>query len=180
MSYTLKHTAEELDYKLDLINKNKNLIPYPYSAKFPTWLEDVGDGSFLTIAAGTGTRVLLNTCILPAGKYTVSLDITDLMEHDVTNSGFSLDVVSAGESIAISGTTFELGTETAVEIYLNTTTNVATDLLIKPQIEAGEEKTVWVPYMHDIGSYVDERFNSINAKLRRILAIVNRLTEVAE
>ena len=180
MSYTLKHTAEELDYKLDLINKNKNLLPYPYSVKFPTWLDDVGDGSFLTIAAGTGTRVLLNTCILPAGKYTVSIDITDLAEQSVSNSGFSLDVVSAGESLATSGNTFELSTETAVEVYLNTATNVATDLLIKPQIEEGEEKTAWVPYMHDIGSYVDERFNSVNAKLRRILAIVNRLTEATE
>lgn len=185
MSYTLKHTAEELDYKLDLINKNKNLLPYPYDADFPAWLEDVGDGSLLTIAAGTSARALLNTCVLPAGKYTLSLDITDLAEHAVNNSCFSLEVISAGDIIAAttnsdSIVTFELGVETAIEVYLNTTTNVDIDTLIKPQIEEGTEKTTWVPYMHDIGSYVDERFNSVNAKLRRILDLMNRLAEAAE
>jgi hypothetical protein len=184
MSYTLKHTAEELDYKLDLINKNKNLLPYPYSTAFPTWLEDVGDGSLLTIAAGISIRALLNTCILPAGKYVISIDIADLADQPVDNSGFSLEIISAGNTIASTNgnnnATFELSTEAAVEVYLNAATNTAVDLLVKPQIEEGEEKTAWAPYMRDIGSYVDERFNSVNAKLRRILDLVNRLAEAAE
>lgn len=184
MSYTLKHTAEELDYKLDLINKNKNLLPYPYKTAFPAWLEDVGDGSLLTIAVGTSTRTLLNTCVLPAGKYVISIDITDLAEQPVDNSGFSLEVLRAGNTVAVTNgdniTTFELDTEATIEVYLNAATNVVTDILVKPQIEEGEEKTAWAPYMRDIGSYVDERFNSVNAKLRRILDLVNRLAEAAE
>lgn len=187
MSYTLKHTAEELDYKLDLINKNKNLLPYRYDTVFPAWLEDVGDGSLLTTATGTGAsadKLFLNTCVLPAGKYTIGIDVTDIAEQVTYNSGFSLEVVGADSVIAstnsANSTTFELIAETVVEVYLNVPASFDVDLLIKPQIEEGTEKTTWVPYMHDIGSYVDERFNSVNAKLRRILDLVNRLAEAAE
>lgn len=36
MSYTLEYTAEQINRRLDLINENKNLLPYPY--KYDTTL----------------------------------------------------------------------------------------------------------------------------------------------
>ena len=44
----LNHTAESINHKLDLIDENKNLLPYPYKTELPTGLIDVGDGSILT------------------------------------------------------------------------------------------------------------------------------------
>jgi hypothetical protein len=183
-TYTLKHTAEAIDYKLNLIDKNKNLLPYPYTTNFfeIAGLEDVGDGSILTTnntTAATTTEVLLATCALPAGEYAISLTTTDLTENLVHNASFSLEVKSANSTIATALPTsysggmgespqFKLDTETVVEVYLNIPPSFDTNLLIKPQIEEGTEKTTWVPYMDKIGNYVDGRFNSTNAKIKAI------------
>ncbi len=185
MSYTLQHTAEAIDYKLNLIDKNKNWLPYPYeyTPALPTGLEDVGDGSILTSANTTTVqRILLNTCSLPAGKYTVSLDITDITEIPVTNSAFSLEVTGTAVSKTTNSSgivTLNLDTTTAVEVYLNIPSRFDTDLLIKPQIEEGETKTTWVPYMDKIGKYVDERFNSTSTKLKNVLAFM-KLVEIED
>ena len=172
MPYTLKHTAEELDRKLSLIDENKNLLPYPYKTALPVGLEDVGDGSILTTdVSSPEERVLLNTRVLPAGKYTVSLETTNIIDEITTavaNPGFSLEITAAGAVIANadSSASIELSAETAVEVYLNVPAVFDTNLVIKPQIEPGEEKTGWVPYMGTVSSYVDERFNSTNAKIK--------------
>ena len=172
MPYTLKHTAEELDRKLYLIDENKNRLPYPYEEAIPTGLEDVGDGSILTVdVTSSKKRALLNTCTLPAGKYIVSLDTTNIIDEITTavaNPGFSLEVVAADTTLVSTDNfvTLELADETAVAVYLNIPTAFDANILVKPQIEPGETKTTWVPYMGTIGSYVDERFNSTNAKIK--------------
>lgn len=169
MSYTMIHTAEQIDHKLDLINENKNLLPYPYDSgtAFPTSLENVGDGSFLTTGITTASADLfLNDCSLPAGTYTASLEVTDIIHTTrvVTNHGFSLKIVIDGTEQPPS---FTLSAAKAVRVYLVVPRNKTTEnLLLKPQIEASATKTDWVPYMDKIGNYVDERFNSVNTKLR--------------
>jgi hypothetical protein len=176
--YVLRHTVEEIDNKLNLINENKNLLPYPYETALPTGLEDVGDGSILTTEIfidAPEEGFLLNTCTLSAGKYTVSLVVTDIIRDGdaVANEGFSLKVSAAGSVLANTATfaTFELADETAVEVYLVAPLYLSkAGSVIKPQIELGEEKTswVWVPYMKDIGNYVDERFNGTNTKIKAV------------
>lgn len=185
MSYTLQHTAEAIDYKLNLIEKNKNLLPYPYEymPTLPAGLEDVGDGSILTSAKTTAVqKILLNTCSLPAGKYTVSLDIADITEVPVPTSAFSLEVTGTAVSATTDSSgiaTLNLDTITAVKVYLKIHSEFDADLLLKPQIEEGENKTTWVPYMDKIGNYVDERFNSTNTKLKNVLAFM-KLVEIED
>ncbi len=171
MPYTLQHTAEAIDYKLNLIDKNKNLLPYPYPTTFPAGLEDVGDGSILTTAVvgATEKEIYLNTCVLPAGNYAVSVDTTDIIDttKPVTNPGFSLILKTADEAnIDVSDGSFELTTSTSVKVYLRVPNVFSADLVVKPQIEEGTEKTAWVPYMDKIGNYVDERFNGTNTKIK--------------
>jgi hypothetical protein len=166
MSYTLNHTAEQIDRKLSLLTENKNLLSYPYKyTTFPVVLEEVGDGSFLTTSValpdGAENKIFLTTCALPAGEYTSSVIVTDLTEK-LVDTQFSLEIAG------YSGPTFKLDSETTVEVYLNVPTSFDTSLLVKPQIEAGTEQTSWVPYMKNIGSYVDERFNSTNTKIKTV------------
>jgi hypothetical protein len=123
MSCKLRHTAEAIDHKLDLITKNKNLLRYPYTTdlvdgRLPLGLEDVGDGSILTTDVTTPEgEFVFTTCALTTGKkYTISLDITNIVDEVVTNSGFSLKVVLAdGRSVTTdSFTVLDLSSETAV------------------------------------------------------------------
>lgn len=170
MSYTLKHTAEELDHKLDLIDINRNLLPYPYNITFPASLKDVGDGSILTISntSSKETIFLTASALLPAGNYTASIEVENAEE----NPGFKLSIKDANDidiSLTDSGK-FTLVNDTVIKVSLTTPENgFSSGIVIKPQIEVGE-KTAWVPYMRTIGSYVDERFNSTNAR-------INALTE---
>lgn len=185
MSYKLQHTAEAIDDKLHLIDKNKNLLPYPYEVEspeaiFPTDLINVGDGSILTrdpVSSEAGRYLLLNICdTLTAGKkYTISASVTNILEEAVTDiAGFSLTakVTVGGNSYNWKNFTtkiLDLSTETekaVVSLYLNIPSSFERGLVIKPQIEEGEEKTDWVPYMKTIGSYVDERFNGTNTKIK--------------
>jgi len=178
MSYKLNLSAEAIDYKLNLIDKNKNLLPYPYdnNTAFPTGLENVGDGSILTYGGsipGDKREIVLNTCSLPGGKkYIVSLDITNILEEAITDlEGFALKIAIEGEALTDAFTFKELDFssktgETSITVYLFAPTTFSANLLIKPQIEEGTKKTTWVPYMDTIGSYVDERFNSTNAKIK--------------
>lgn len=202
MSYKLKHTAEEVDYKLDLINKNKNLLPYPYNTNLvgrdlPAGLDNVGDGSILTSSKKISEKeFLLNTCTLPVGKgkkYTVSLDVTNIVEEALTDSaGFALKVNIKGEErlanivsykeLDLSSEAGDLNPETgiyeiAIEVWLCVPTTFDIGLVIKPQIEEGVEKTAWVPYMEAIGTYVDERFNGTNAKIKILADQVDALEE---
>lgn len=194
MPYTLQHCAEAIDYKLNLIDKNKNLLPYPYQTAFPTWLEDMGDGTLLTLTSSATVsekKIFLNTCILSAGKYIVSVDTTDIVDirKSVPNPGFSLELSLAGSAITIAeGGNFELSAETTFEVYLLVPSHFDVDLVIKPQIEVAQileggtlqnAPSEWVPYMHTVGSYVDERFNSTNTKLRQVLAFM-KLVEVVD
>lgn len=178
------YTAREINRRLDLIAENKNLLPYPYNA-LPVGLTDVGDGSILTAdrsGAYNEESFFLNECILTAGKkYTISLDITDILEVPTIVSGFELKVEITGRD-TISGITdyavLDLSTAsedlTAV-ISLIVPNTFDTGLLIKPQIEEGEQKTNWVPYMDKIGTYVDRRFNSTNAKLKATKEYIDSL-----
>ena len=167
----LEHTAEEIDRKLNLIAENKNLLQYPYEDILPGYLTDVGDGSILTSHKGrtqeAGNEYLLSDCLLSEGTYTISLDITNILEEPVNNSGFLLKVNIDGEEINVDGSYIRfLDKDTTILVYLVVPDDFETDLLIKPQIEKGEEKTAWVPNMDKIGTYVDRRFNSANAKFK--------------
>lgn len=191
MSYTLNHTAEQIDHKLNLIDRNKNLLPYPYNTDFPAELADVGDGSILISATNIPTlseNILLNTCSLPAGKkYIISLSVTNLVnEVSVQDHEVRLVVAITGKDLITltKDTAYEildLSSETepvTMEVYIgNGTPTVNADSLIKPQIEEAQElesgelqtsPTAWVPYMDKIGNYVDERFNGTNAKIKVI------------
>ncbi len=169
----LDFTVEQINRRLDLIAENKNLLPYPYTANLPTGLEDVGDGSILTTDTTTDSTGILLTedCILSVGKkYTISLDVRNLIDDvQVENPGFELKVNINGEETTVTNThTFdELNAETSVIVHLvPPSTAFNTGLVIKPQIEEGEQKTNWVPYMKNVGTYVDERFNGTNAKIK--------------
>jgi hypothetical protein len=181
-TYTLEYTAEQINRRLDLINENKNLLPYKYDndTVFPASLEDVGDGSFLTTGElTTNADIFLNDCSLPAGTYIASLEVTDLIDSlaTVTNPGFSLKVVIDGE---VQSDVFSLAEEKSALVYLAMPAGCATkNLLIKPMIREATTEAVWVPYMGKIGNYVDERFNGINAKLRDVLALM-QLIEIVE
>jgi hypothetical protein len=180
----LQYTLEEINHRLGLIEPNKNLLPYPYSTDIPEGLEDVGDGSILTTDVTTpNTHILLNTCSLPAGEYTVSLAVTDAIaaDVDVVDPGFSLEVVIDGQSPIEasfnSDKQFSLSAESAITVYLNAPDNFKAGLVLKPQIEEGE-KTDWAPFMKDIGSYVDERFNSTNAKIKLLAEAINAILDI--
>jgi hypothetical protein len=171
MSYTLKHTAEELDHKLDLIDINRNLLPYPYNITFPASLKDIGDGSILTMSntSSKETIFLTASALLPAGNYIASIEVENAEE----NPGFKLSIKDANDidiSLTDSGK-FTLVNDTVIKVSLTTPENgFGSGIVIKPQIEAGTLKTNWVPYMRTIGSYVDERFNGTTAR-------INALTE---
>ena len=191
-SYVLQHTAEAIDHKRDLIDKNKNLLPYPYidsetnlPIKFSAELEDIGDGSILVIDTTTSTieRVLATCPLLVGKKYTVSLDFTNIVDTTISvdNPGFELRVEGGGKTATAKNdadgknSSAELDltdvvgndkNEIAISVKIVIPAGVNSGLLIKPQIEEGEEKTDWVPYMDKIGTYVDRRFNGTNAKLK--------------
>lgn len=183
MAYELQHTAEAIDYKLNLIEKNKNLLPYPYKdslnhVSLPTDLEDVGDGSILTSArneAQLEKEYFLTDCVLSAGKkYTVSLHITDIFDKLTTNSGFALkvEIPNIYTTELMDSAELDLSAETGevtATVLLVVPSTFDAGLLIKPQIEEGEEKTAWIPYMKNIGSYVDERFNSLNIRFNNVI-----------
>jgi len=182
MSYKLKHTAEAIDDKLSLINKNKNLLPYPYEEEpGGVGLIDVGDGSFLTNTdfPEAGYEFLLHTVVLPGGrKYKISLDIADFIdEYAMTvNPGFSLIVRNkSGADLDLNNEVLDLSAETeetSISVFLYVPAGARANLIVKPQIEEGEEQTAWVPYMKDIANYVDERFNSTNVKIKAIAEAV--------
>ena len=172
MSYILQHTAESIDRKLCLIDENKNLLVYPYNSTLPSGLEDVGDGSILTSERNGDyseeSFVLSDKCILPEGKYTVSLHITDILEVPTTVSGFVLRVVlNNGNPIDVTDSrVIDVAAGTTAVVSLVVPSYFDTGLVIKPQIEAGTVKTNWAPNMDKIGTYVDRRFNGTNAKIK--------------
>ena len=190
---TIPYTAEKINRRLDLINENKNLLPYPYKydSALPSELEDVGDGSILISATNIPTLskdILLNTCSLPAGenkKYTISLSVTSLVnESNIPDHAVQLVIAIAGKESrtldkSTPSTLLDLSSETepiTVAVYLKQgTPKVNTDALIKPQIEEGTTKTDWIPYMYKIGNYVDERFNGTNAKIKVLAQRVSNI-----
>lgn len=182
MSYKLNHTANEIDYKLDLITKNKNLLQYPYTEHLAIGLENVGDGSILTTKVTTpaNQEVIITNCTLTTGKkYTISLDVTNIADEAITNPGFSLKIVPDGKEPITTNNfiVLDLSSETAVvsipiAVYLITPATFDSGIVIKPQIEEGDTKTAWVPYMKNIGSYVDERFTSTNAKIKVLKSLI--------
>ena len=185
MSYILKHTAEELDLKLDLIDENKNLLEYPYTidkSKLGN-LVDVGDGSFLLPAnTSSGFYYKLRDQLLPAGTYIASavlenaLNPTDSVASNICVPSLNILLKDGVGALQDEFGKFTLTTETTVEVYLTVYTVLGTfptDVLIKPQIEAGEVKTTWVPNMDRIGTYVDRRFNSLNAKIKVLTDLIN-------
>lgn len=200
MAYELRHTAKAIDHKLSLIDENKNLLEYPYGKgiinwSLPTGLEDVGDGSILTSATtGKPDYIQLNTCLLPANKsYIISLNITDLIDEQVvTNHEFKLEVEipEKAELIIIDkDNPFAIISPSSKElkaiVYLNIPATFEADLVIKPQIEEAKvldngelqnSPSNWVPYMGTVGNYVDERFNSTNAKIKVLANMLKNYT----
>ena len=176
---TLRHTAEAIDRKLSLIDENKNRLPYPYEATFPTDLTDVGDGSILTSrrTGGDSESLLLKTFLLPVGTYEISLAVTDIAEEAIDSHKFSLSVIKEGSDI-LTGNSFTIeDPEKAIAVLLNIPYTFSADLLIKPQIvKSGEDSTVWTPYMDKIGTYVDERFNGTNAKIKVLTTRLDSLS----
>jgi hypothetical protein len=184
-TYKLQHTAEAIDRKLTLIAENKNLLPYPYEATLPAGLTNVGDGSILTsekLGAYSDTSFLLNHCVLAPGKYTVSIDITTILEEPTIVSGFALKIEQEGkEPITVTDRyVLELSEETTATVSLVVPDDFETGLVIKPQIEEGEEKTAWVPNMDQIGAYVDRRFNGTNTKIKAIAAVLEKFAELSD
>ena len=181
----LNHTTEAINHKLDLIDENKNLLPYPYEPAIANYdvLEDVGDGSILTREKIDSTiEILLNHATLQAGKkYVISLNITDILENITAISGCELIIlINNVEQCRTTGTDdLDLSNESdekAILVYLKIPAGADKGLLIKPQIEEYNEDTemgVWVPYMKTIGNYVDERFNNTNTKIK----ILNKLVD---
>lgn len=189
MSYMLKHTAEELDLKLDLIDENKNLLEYPYTYLdgIASNLEDVGDGSFLlkaNTAPSPGQFRIQTALTLPAGTYTASVSVENaLMPTATVDSSigtFAINLFDANNNnsqfFPSSGGVYTFTNATTVNVRLTCwlfNGTFPTDVLIKPQIEAGEVKTTWVPNMDRIGTYVDRRFNSLNAKIKVLTDLIN-------
>ena len=186
--YILQHSANEIDNKLNLINENKNLLPYPYKVdgnviEFPDGLKNVGDGSILvTAAAGQDLPVtqLGDPLTLPAGTYTVSFETVDVLDTAkqvsvnysntntikvfiYINNEYYTDLCLGSDLVVIN-----LDQESTIELTLSNYAD-GQSYIIRPQIEAGSEKTPWVPYMKDIGSYVDERFNSLNTRFNTVI-----------
>lgn len=183
-TYTLIHTAEQIDSKLNLVDENKNLLKYPYTYeenKPQNGLTDVGDGSILISGKITGeTFVLNNTLSLLAGTYMLSVYVVNVTDTAVPLPGVSLKAEigdstystdSTGPSIYRPYESFRLDTETTVSVSLCIPgTEEATGLIIKPQLEkctdGQTEPSDWVPNMDKIGTYVDRRFNGTNAKIK--------------
>ncbi len=192
MAYPLNFTAEQINHRLSLIAENKNLLPYPYDTVLPVGLTDVGDGSILTYVrngAYSESEYFLNDCILPAGKYTISLDITTILEEPSTVSGFALRIDREGnEPLTVTDSAvLDLSAETketTIKVYLIVPNSFDIGLVIKPQIEKGEEKTAWVPNMDQIGTYVDRRFNGTNAKIKviddKVMSVLNKFAELSD
>lgn len=177
--YELNHTAEAINYKLSLIDKNKNLLPYPYNT-LPETLIDAGDGSLITTDIIPENQVLLNTCPLSAGKkYIVSLDVRNFKEEPISDHGVELlingDPVDNDNIIDLSDSESSVSVSVAVQIP----TSCVAGYIIRPQIEeAGDgqtSSTSWVPYMVTLCDYVDKRFNSVNTKIK---ILIQRLDEV--
>ncbi len=178
--------AAVLDRKLNLIDENKNLLQYPYKyTELPTGLENAGDGSILTTAEnipeGNSSLIYLeNTLSLPAGDYTASIEVSDIIDitTPITEHGFSITLkTDTRDDISISdhavfNVPSDIPENIPVKVYLKVPADFTAGLVIKPMVEKGLEKTNWVPYMKTIGSYVDERFNSTNTKLRDVLAFM--------
>lgn len=177
MSTITSFSAQELRDKLDLIDLNKNLLPYPYitGIELPEGIEDVGDGSFLTTNTIVSEKnIFLTEFILEKDcKYTISLDVTDAltnMQKDYVDHGITFEITydNNNKSFPSVNSTMGLNTVgvTSYKMYLKIPEGLPAGLLIKLQIEKGDTQTAWVPYMSTIGSYVDERFNSTTARLR--------------
>ncbi len=171
MSKTFPYTAEAIEYRLDLIDPNKNFLQYPYSATLLEDMEDAGDGSFLI----TGTRcagksIEFGTAALPKGTYTVSIVIVQaLTEKVIDNPGFSVKLLGTNVNASTQSSekfTCTSAIDTTVKATLEIPSTFDTDILVRIQIESGEKQTTWAPYMDKIGNYVDERFNSTAAKLK--------------
>lgn len=166
MSYVLQHTAEAIDDKLSLIDKNKNLLPYPYQTEaasdasplvdYKEALEDIGDGSILTSGSTVGqdiVAIILNTCKLYAGKqYIISLDITNFSDGAALEliPSFELSIVSQEETPIVNHTADSSNNFTEIinladktgefvcDVILFVPTNFDTGLIIKPQIEEAQ------------------------------------------
>lgn len=172
----INQTAGLIEAKLNLINENKNWLPYPYkyNSALPSGLEDVGDGSFLTTATiGSKVEITLATaCELPEGSYIVSVDVTNITDTPVSNAGFSLKIDGTSKTEYTASTSL-------ISISLAIPQNTSAGLLIKPMIRKSGTEAGWKPYMDNIGSYVDERFNSTNTKLKGILEFM-KLVEIED
>jgi hypothetical protein len=174
MAYTLQHTAESIDHKLGLIDENKNLLPYPYEYDgLPADFTDVGDGSFLTSERETGTveRISFKTFPLPVGEYDVNLFVVTIFDEVVANHGFKLFLLSEDgtKNVLFNNKVSIEGSEQAIVALLEIPSSFGANWLVKPQIvKAGEDSTTWVPNMDKIGTYVDRRFNSTNAKIKAL------------
>jgi hypothetical protein len=155
-------------------------IPKQYTYKFLN-----SDGSILTTAMIIANyQTFLNAIILPAGTYTISLEVTNILKPELTITDTPLSLVlfnndtQASEATISSGSpvTIELDKETNFTVSLVNTGMLAANLVIKPQIEMGPEKTNWAPNMDKIGTYVDRRFNSLNAKIKVLTNLVEALS----
>lgn len=191
MPYILQHTAEAIDDKLNLIDKNKNLLSYPYKTgltndALPLGFSDVGDGSILTSATAVNEfTILLNTFMLTVGKkYALSISITDIADTDATalvDTGCSLRVTTsegitvettAVDYLDLTGTGGDINGEISVTAHLIVPKDFNKGLIIKPQVEEvidGRPVAIWVPNMDKIGTYVDRRFNGINARFAEVI-----------
>lgn len=180
ISYTLEYTAEQINRRLDLINENKNLLPFPYyndSTIFPDGLENVGDGSILTVEYNTKPTkpILLNIFSLPTGTYEYSIAVTNVIDGtSVTNPGFNLSI----EGATVKNGQIILEQDTTITVYLTVPSgDFNPDLLVKPMIRMAGTESDWVPYMSKIGSYVDERFDSTNTKIK---VLANKLKAISD
>ena len=184
-TYKLIHTAEDVDYKLSLLEYGKNLLPYPYysgnnaSIESNSVLTDYGDGSILvhgTITASKTEILLDETCILAPGTYTISINTTDDSMNVIEDNRFYLMAVvtteSNNETISYNeittSCTFTLEEQAHIKTFLVIDAEVDTEiklLTIKPQIECGDVASNWKPYMSTVNNYIDNRFNGIKTKL---------------
>jgi hypothetical protein len=184
--YILQHTAEAIDHKLDLIVENKNLLEYPYDSNegIPAEFIDVGDGSIIVPDTKTGheayyTRLSKSSIILPAGTYTISnTSINLLTGKTYTCEPCWIDVKKTGTGTVLArvpcantSRTFTLSRETSVDVFfdIKAAKQVYPGILLRPQLEKGDTATAWVPYMKNIGNYVDERVNGLSTEIRALL-----------
>lgn len=174
-------------YQTKAISDAKPLIDYEEA------LVDIGDGSILTSGSTVGQEdvaIILNTCKLYAGKkYIISLDITN--PGDVSTlelNSFELAITSPEEEedytadssnnfTAIVDLTDKTG-EFVYDVILFVPASFNTNLIIKPKIEEARiseddneqiTPTSWIPYGETIGSYVDARFSSTDAKIKVLM-----------